>query len=82
MPSAKGWAEGEAIQGKALAELQEKGVTIHRWSQDILDTLEEKWNEVGRPRTRRVTRTSPRSGNRTRRFAAEYAVWNNLGYLN
>ena len=42
----EGLAEGEAIQGAALAELQEKGVTIHRWSQDILDTLEEKWNEV------------------------------------
>ena len=21
-------------------------MTIHRWSQEILDTLEEKWNEV------------------------------------
>ena len=36
---AYGLAEGEAIQFAALQDLQEKGVTIHTWSPEILDAL-------------------------------------------
>ena len=43
---AMGMAEGEAIQGKALAELESKGVTIHRWPQEVLDQLKGTWEEV------------------------------------
>ncbi|MHA1600176.1 MAG: TRAP transporter substrate-binding protein, partial [Alphaproteobacteria bacterium] len=42
----EGLAEGEAIQAKALKELKEKGVNIHRWSPEILDTLQAAWKEV------------------------------------
>ena len=34
----EGLAEGEAIQGKALKTLKEKGVQIHKWSPEILAT--------------------------------------------
>ena len=41
-----GIAEGEAIQFGALIELQEKGVTLHHWSPEILDAMRAGWAEV------------------------------------
>ena len=41
-----GVAEGEAIQIEALASLKSKGVQIHKWSDEILDTLKKAWLEV------------------------------------
>jgi len=41
-----GLAQGEAIQFKALQELQSKGVILHRWSPEILDALRTAWGEV------------------------------------
>ncbi len=76
----EGLAEGEAIQAKALIELKEKGVQIHRWPQEILDVLEEKWNEV-------AAEDAARDANFKRvwesysKFREEYAVWQELGYL-
>lgn len=42
----EGLAEGEAIQGKALKTLKEKGVQIHKWSPEILSALNAAWLEV------------------------------------
>ena len=41
-----GLTEGEAIQPAALRELQEKGVIIHRWSDEILAAMRVAWDEV------------------------------------
>ena len=41
-----GVAEGEAIQIEALASLKSKGVQIHKWDDEILDTLKKAWLEV------------------------------------
>ena len=56
-------------------------MTIHRWSQDILDTLEEKWNEVAAEDAARDANFAKVWESYTA-FRAEYAVWNDLGYLN
>jgi len=77
----EGLAEGEAIQAKALIELQEKGVQIHRWPQEILDVLEEKWNEVAAEDAAR-DETFKRVWESYTAFRKEYAVWQELGYLN
>ena len=77
----EGLAEGEAIQGKALAELKKKGVTIHRWPQEILDTLEEKWNEVAAEDAARDANFA-KVWESYQAYRAEYAVWADLGYLN
>jgi len=75
-----GLAEGEAIQGKALAELKEKGVTIHRWSPEILAELNQAWNEVAgelagsNPKFKKVWDSLSK-------FRADYKVWGDLGYL-
>ena len=41
-----GIAEGEAIQVDALKTLKDKGVNIHKWSDEILNALEAAWIEV------------------------------------
>ena len=76
----EGLAEGEAIQGKALKTLKEKGVQIHKWSPEILATLNEKWLEV-------VEEDKAKSDNFKEvwesysNFRDEYKVWADLGYL-
>ncbi|MFQ5625802.1 MAG: TRAP transporter substrate-binding protein [Methyloligellaceae bacterium] len=77
---ALGMAEGEAIQGKALATLKAKGVTIHRWPQPILDTLHATWKEVA------VDIAAKDAGfkeawDSLQKFRAEYKIWGDLGYL-
>jgi TRAP-type mannitol/chloroaromatic compound transport system substrate-binding protein len=75
-----GLAEGEAIQGKALAELQEKGVTIHRWPPEILAELEAAWNEVAAE----LAETNPtfkKVWESLSAYRKQYKVWGDLGYL-
>lgn len=77
---AYGLAEGEAIQGKALIELEGHGVKIHTWSDDMLGTFEAAWGEV---RDELVAADSDfaRVWESLSTFRAEYARWNELGYL-
>ena len=76
----EGLTEGEAIQGKALAALAEKGVTIHRWPNEVLDALEQAWLEV-------VVDLAAEDANfkktwdSLQAFRTEYAAWKKLGYL-
>jgi TRAP-type mannitol/chloroaromatic compound transport system substrate-binding protein len=73
-------AHGEAIQGSAISRMQEKGVTIHKWSDDMLKKYEAAWNEVAAeeaskdPVFKRVKESYDK-------FRAEYAVWKDNGYL-
>lgn len=73
-------AEGEAIQIEALRILGEKGVEIHHWPDDVLETLETAWAEVAveqaadNPDFKKVwdSLSSFREG---------YRTWNRLAYL-
>ncbi len=77
---AYGLAEGEAIQSAALAELQEKGVTIHRWSPEMLAAFEGAWEEVvaeqvaGDPDFERAWVSLSD-------FRDQYSTWRDIGYL-
>ena len=76
----EGLAQGEAIQGKALAELQAKGVRIHRWPPEILDALNKAWLEVAAG----LSEANPnfkRVWDSLQAFRAEHAAWRELGYL-
>ena len=75
-----GMAEGEAIQGKALAELQSKGVTIHQWDQATLDTLEATWNELAEE-IAASDEGFKEAWASLQAFRAEYTIWGELGYL-
>lgn len=76
----EGLAEGEAIQGKAIAELKSKGVTIHRWSPEVLGTLESAWNEVAGELAAEDANFK-KAWDSLQAFRAEYAGWKDIGYL-
>ena len=73
-------SEGEAIQGPALKTLQEKGVTLHTWSPEMLSVFEEGWNEV-------VTELVESDEDFAKvwaslsKFRTDYKVWKELGYI-
>ena len=76
----EGLAEGEAIQGAALAELKEKGVTIHRWPPEMLQELDAAWGEVAGE----LAASNPNFKKVWESFSAfreQYKIWNELGYL-
>ncbi|HEX9647863.1 MAG TPA: TRAP transporter substrate-binding protein [Alphaproteobacteria bacterium] len=76
----EGIAEGEAIQFKALEELQSKGVILHRWSPEIMDALRTAWAEV-------VAEESAKDADFKRvwesldGFRQGYALWRSYGRL-
>jgi len=75
-----GLAEGEAIQGKALKTLKEKGVKIHRWPPEILAKLKSTWDEVAAEIAAKDA-TFKEAWNSLNAFRKEYKVWRELGYL-
>lgn len=75
-----GLAEGEAIQFSALKTLQEeKGVTIHRWPQEVLDELEAAWHEVVAEQSENAEFKMVWDSLTT--FRENYKIWGELGYL-
>jgi len=73
-------ALGASKQATALAELEAKGVNIHRWPPEILAKLEAAWKEVvaeqvaADPVFERVYESYSA-------FRDEYAAWRRYGYL-
>jgi TRAP-type mannitol/chloroaromatic compound transport system substrate-binding protein len=73
-------ARGEAMQWKAMNELQADGVQIRRWPPEIIAAMESAWNEV-------VSEESARNANFRRafesydRFRQDYAIWRDHAYL-
>lgn len=77
---AYGLAEGEAIQFKAMQELQEKGVTLHTWDPAILAALEAAWNEVAAEEAAKDADFA-RVWASLSEFRANYKVWKDRGYM-
>jgi TRAP-type mannitol/chloroaromatic compound transport system substrate-binding protein len=75
-----GLAEGEAIQFKAMAELEERGVTLQTFTPEILEALEAAWQEVIEEESARDPDFA-RVYESLREFRENYAVWGELGYL-
>ena len=75
-----GMAEGEAIQGKALKELREKGVVTHKWSDADLAKLKETWEGVAEE-IAAGDESFKEAWENLKAFRAEYAEWKDLGYL-
>lgn len=73
-------AEGESIQGKALAEMEAAGVTIHKWPPEMLDTFQTAWTEV----VAEEVAANPdfaEAWESLSNFREQYAKWKELGYL-
>ena len=73
-------AAGEALQWKAMRELQAEGVQIRRWSPAILVAFEEAWKEIAateaaaNPDFKRVYESYSR-------FREDYAIWKHYSFL-
>ncbi|MCT8970435.1 TRAP transporter substrate-binding protein [Microbaculum marinisediminis] len=77
---AYGLAEGEAIQFKALQELEKNGVQIHRWPPEILDQLKAAWDEVVAEQVA-ADADFARVWESLATFRENYKKWKDLGYL-
>lgn len=75
-----GLAEGEAIQFEALKELQEKGVTLHRWPPEVLEELRGAWGEVVEE-LKAENPTFAKVWESLSTFRENYKTWKELGYL-
>jgi TRAP-type mannitol/chloroaromatic compound transport system substrate-binding protein len=76
----RSFAETEAFQGAAMAFHESKGVTNHRWSDEIIAEFEGAWNEViadeiaGNEDAKKIWASMSK-------FRSEYKVWGDRGYL-
>jgi TRAP-type mannitol/chloroaromatic compound transport system substrate-binding protein len=73
-------AEGEAVQGPALQQLQEKGVMLHTLSPQILDALAAAWQEVS-AEVAGQNAEFKKAWDSYSAFRENYAVWKQRGYL-
>jgi len=73
-------ADGEALQWRAMREMQAEGVRLKRWPPEILVSFENAWKEV-------VTEESAKNPNFKRvyesyaRFRENYAIWRHFNFL-
>lgn len=74
------YAEGEAVQFKAMKEIQAKGVTIHRWPKQFLDLFEKTWNEVAAEQAAKSPEFK-KAWDSYSAFRKDYAIWKDHGYL-
>jgi TRAP-type mannitol/chloroaromatic compound transport system substrate-binding protein len=74
------FAEGEAVQFKAMQEIQAKGVTLHKWPKQFLDAFEKAWNEVAAEQSAKSPEFK-KAWDSYAAFRKNYSVWKDLGYL-
>ncbi len=74
------FAEGEAVQFKAMQEIQAKGVTLKKWPQEFLDAFEKAWNEVAAEQSAKSPEFK-KAWDSYSTFRKNYSVWKDLGYL-
>jgi TRAP-type mannitol/chloroaromatic compound transport system substrate-binding protein len=73
-------ADGEALQWKAMREMQSEGVQLKRWPAEILVSFENAWQEV-------VAEEAARNSNFKRiydsyaQFRENYAIWRHFSFL-
>jgi len=78
---ADSFAEGEALQFAAMKKnVEERGVTMHYWTPEMLETFENAWNEVAvelaaaDPYFKKVWEDMSQ-------FRDDYAVWSSYAFL-
>ncbi len=76
----KQFAEGEAVQFKAMKEIQSKGVTLHKWPQNFIDAFEKAWIEVAAEQSAKSPEFK-KAWDSYSNFRKEYALWKDMGYL-
>jgi TRAP-type mannitol/chloroaromatic compound transport system substrate-binding protein len=74
------FVEGESVQGKAIAEIKAKGVTLHYWPKEMLDLYRKAWDEVAKEQAEKSPEFKA-AWESYSKFRNEYAVWKQYGYL-
>lgn len=74
------FAEGEAVQFKAMKEIQSKGVQIKKWPKPILDAYEKAWNEVVAEQNAKSPEFK-KAWDSYSAFRKDYSIWKEMGYL-
>jgi TRAP-type mannitol/chloroaromatic compound transport system substrate-binding protein len=72
--------EGESVQAKAIREIQSKGVTVHYWPKEILETYRRTWGEVIEEQKAKSSEFAKAWASLSK-FRDEYKVWRDHGYL-
>ena len=73
-------AEGEALQFKAIKDLQNAGVTVHKWPDEMLAEFNRAWDEVVAEEIA-ADADFARVWKSLETFRADYTLWRDLGYL-
>jgi len=73
-------AEGDSIQADAITALKEKGVQIHKWPPEFLDTLRTAWEQVAVEQSAKDA-DFKRTYDSFVAFREKNAEWRDLGYL-
>jgi len=73
-------AEGEALQPAAMIANQKDGVTNVSWSDDVLNTLREKWQDVLQEELAANPDVQKLWDSYTA-FHEDYKIWGEMGYL-
>ena len=73
-------AVGEALQWKAMRDLQAEGVQIKRWSPSILVAFEDAWRDVARAEAAKNPDFA-RVHESFSRFREDYAIWRHFSFL-
>jgi TRAP-type mannitol/chloroaromatic compound transport system substrate-binding protein len=74
------YTEGESVQGKALKEIQAKGVTLHYWPKEVMTAYRKAWSDV-------IEEQNAKSPDFAKTWASlasfrdQYKVWRDYGYL-
>ncbi len=74
------FVEGESVQGKAIKEIQAKGVTLHYWPKEMLALFRKTWDEVAKEQAEKSPEFK-KAWDSYSAFRAEYKVWKDYGYL-
>lgn len=74
-------AAGEAAQVAALEDLEELGVTLHRWPEQTLEAFEAAWAEVADEQAA-ADADFARAWNSLSTFRERFAKWKELGHVN
>ena len=75
------FVEGEAKQFGAIKRMQEKGVALHRWSEEQIAQFRKAWDEVAQTEAQNDPMFK-KAWESYAKFRADYAVWKEYGYLN
>jgi TRAP-type mannitol/chloroaromatic compound transport system substrate-binding protein len=73
-------ARGEALQWKAMKEMQAEGVKLRRWPAEVLVALEEAWHAVIAEETERNPNFKRVYGSYAA-FRDNYSIWRHFSYL-